>query len=105
MTRERSERRLEEAPLVAGNGLIDRRALLARGTLFAGAIGTGVGTSLTGAAAEPLSVPQWSKEPGSPFVGYGQPSKFEQNVARATFNPPYEPGSGVSLYPIHIVAG
>src|ERR1700674_6022204 len=101
MTRERSERRLEEAPLVAGNGLIDRRALLARGIVFAGAMGTGVGTSLAGAAAAPLSVPQWSKEPGSPFVGYGQPSKFETSVVRETFNPPNEPGSGVAFAPIH----
>jgi sulfane dehydrogenase subunit SoxC len=102
---DREDTMTRERPLVAGNGLIDRRALLARGTLFAGAIGTGVGTSLTGAAAEPLSVPQWSKEPGSPFVGYGQPSKFEQNVARATFNPPNEPGSGVAFAPIHLLDG
>jgi len=39
---------------VAGNGLIDRRALLGRGAVFAGAMSAGVGTSLTAAAAEPL---------------------------------------------------
>ena len=43
-------------PEVAANGLIDRRALLGRGVLIAGAIGTGVSTSFTGAAAEPLPV-------------------------------------------------
>jgi sulfane dehydrogenase subunit SoxC len=77
MMRERSESMFDAAPAVAGNGLIERRTLLGRGVAFAGAIGTGVCPSLTGAAAEPVSVPQWSKEPGAPFVGYGQPSKFE----------------------------
>jgi sulfane dehydrogenase subunit SoxC len=95
----------DEAPLVAGNGLLDRRALLARGAVFAGAAGTGIGTSLIGAAAEPPSVPQWSKEPGSPFVGYSQPSKFEARVARTTFNLPNEPGSGVAFSPIHLLDG
>ncbi len=31
---------------IAGNGLLDRRALLGRGIAFAGAATTGVGTSL-----------------------------------------------------------
>jgi sulfane dehydrogenase subunit SoxC len=102
MMRKRSEFR---APAVAGKGLIDRRALLGRGMAFAGAMSAGAGTSLTGAAAEPLSVPQWSKEPGGPFVGYGQPSKFEASVAREPFNPPNEPGSGVAFAPIHLLNG
>jgi sulfane dehydrogenase subunit SoxC len=93
-----------EAPLAAGNGLIHPRALLGRGIAFAGTVGTGVGTSLS-AAAEPLSVPQWSKEPGSPFLAYGQPSRFETGAARITFNPPNEPGSGVAFTPIHLLDG
>jgi sulfane dehydrogenase subunit SoxC len=96
---------LDAAPPIAGNGLIDRRALLGRGVVFAGAIGTSVGPSLTSAAAEPLSVPQWSKEPGAPFVGYGQPSQFEASVAREPDNPPNEPGSGVAFAPIHLLDG
>jgi sulfane dehydrogenase subunit SoxC len=72
MMRKRSKNTFDAAPAVAGNGLIDRRALLGRGVAVAGAIGTG--PLLTGAAAEPLPVPRWSKEPGAPFVGYGQPS-------------------------------
>jgi sulfane dehydrogenase subunit SoxC len=103
--RKRSENTLDAAPAVAGNGLIDRRALLGRGSLFAGAVDAGVGPSLTSAAAEPLSVPQWSKEAGAPFVGYGRPSKFEAGVARAAFNPPNEPGSGVAFTPIHLLDG
>src|SRR5439155_15111671 len=50
---------------VASNGLIDRRALLGRGILFAGATATGVGTSLTSAAADPLPVDPWSMGPGA----------------------------------------
>ena len=45
---------------VAGNGLIDRRALLGSGIALAGAVGTGVGASLTSAAAEPLTNGPWS---------------------------------------------
>ena len=47
-------------PEVAANGLIDRRALLGRGVLIAGAMGTGVSASPTGAAADPLPVDAWS---------------------------------------------
>ena len=50
----RNSRRGDSTQLVAGNGLIDRRALLGRGILIAGATTTGVTTSFTGAAAEPL---------------------------------------------------
>jgi hypothetical protein len=53
------ERLASRVPNVAGNGLIDRRALLGRGILFAGAAATGTGGSLTGAAAEPLPVDPW----------------------------------------------
>ncbi len=45
--------------LVAGNGLLHRRALLRSGAMFAGALGSGA--SLTGAAAEPLTEPEWSQ--------------------------------------------
>jgi hypothetical protein len=53
------ERLASRVPGVPGNGLIDRRALLGRGILFAGAAATGTGGSLTGAAAEPLPVDPW----------------------------------------------
>jgi sulfane dehydrogenase subunit SoxC len=105
MMRKRSEKAFDAAPTVGGNGLLDRRAFLGRGVVFAGAVGAGVGSSLTCAAAEPLSVPQWSREPGAPFVGYGQPSQFEASVAREPFNPPNEPGSGVAFTPIHLLDG
>ncbi len=51
---------------VAGNGLLDRRALLGRGIMLAGAAAAGVGTSVTGAAAEPLKDDPWSLVMGEP---------------------------------------
>ena len=77
---------------VAGNGLLDRRALLGRGVILAGAIGTAPLGSLTGAAAEPLTDAQladapltdapWSLEPGAAIGPYERPSRFEKNVVR-----------------------
>src|SRR5437588_12556367 len=78
-------------PDVAGNGLVDRRALLGRGILFAGAAATGVGGSLTGAAAEPLPVDPWSLAPGATIPPYGVPPKYEIKVVRTPTNPNNEP--------------
>ena len=72
---------------VAGNGLIDRRALLGQGVAIAGALSTGVGASLTSAAAEPLKDDPWSLAPGSSIKPYELPSSFEKNVARTLNNP------------------
>ena len=71
----RKHRHGDSPPHVAGNGLIDRRALLGRGIALAGAVGT---ASLTSAAAEPLANGPWSLAPGVPVPPYGQPSKFER---------------------------
>jgi sulfane dehydrogenase subunit SoxC len=57
------------------------------------------------AEASPLSVPEWSKIPGSPFVGYGEPSKFEAGVVRITTNPPNAPGAGAAWVPLHRLNG
>ena len=56
-TRKRRKDRSASPPLepIAGNGLLDRRALLGRGIAFAGAATASVGTSLATAAAEPLT--------------------------------------------------
>src|SRR5579859_5019175 len=80
-------RRGDSSPQVAGNGLIHRRALLGRGALIAGAMGAGVTTSLTSAAAEPLPVDPWSMEIGTAIPAYGQPAKYEKNVVRTLTNP------------------
>ena len=39
------EARPQDLPIVAGNGLIDRRALLGRGVILAGAMSVGVANS------------------------------------------------------------
>jgi sulfane dehydrogenase subunit SoxC len=91
----------------AGNGLVDRRCFLSHGTLFGSAASSCALALLntSRAQAEPLQVPQWSKEPGSPLVGYGQPSKFEAGVARLPSNPPEEPGFGETYAPIQELHG
>ena len=51
---------LDSLEVVAGNGLINRRALLGRGIALAGATTAGAGATLTSASAEPLPVDPWS---------------------------------------------
>ena len=77
-------RRTKSSPIeaVAGNGLLDRRALLGRGVVFAGAMSTGAFGSVTGAAAEPLTDAPWSLEPGMTIKVYELPSRFEKDVVR-----------------------
>jgi sulfane dehydrogenase subunit SoxC len=70
---------------VAGNGLLNRRALLRGGALVAGAMTSGVAP--TGAAAEPLQVDPWSLEKGEVVPAYQVPSRFEKNVVRTLSNP------------------
>ena len=65
---------------VAGNGLLHRRALLQSGVMFAGALGSGA--SLTSAAAEPLTEPEWSLYPGAVTPVLQTPSKYEKDVVR-----------------------
>jgi sulfane dehydrogenase subunit SoxC len=105
--RKRDKKGTQSPPLepVAGNGLLDRRALLQHGMVFAGAMGTGVGTALTSAAAEPLEVGPWSLAPGVPVPPYGQPSKFEQKVVRTLSNPKLEPRGSAARTPHHLLNG
>ena len=89
---------------VAGNGLIDRRALLGRGILFAGATGTGV-PSLTSAAAEPLAIDPWSLYLGIAIPPYERPSKYENNVVRTLTNPNNEARGSAARTPHHLLNG
>ena len=70
---------------VAGNGLLNRRALLRGGAVVAGAITSG--GALTGAAAEPLQNDPWSLERGLVVPAYQVPSRFEKDVVRTLSNP------------------
>src|SRR5437899_1371892 len=90
---------------VAGNGLLDRRALLGRGVVFAGAMSTGDLGSLTGAAAEPLTEAPWSQEPGAAIGPYERPSRFEKDVVRTLNNPSGQPGAQGARTPHHLMNG
>ena len=83
-----SRRRGPVFETVAGNGLIDRRALLGRSAMIAGAMGTA--GSLTGAAAEPLKNDPWSLEMGLVTPPLQTPSRFEKDVVRTRSNPDNE---------------
>jgi len=85
---------------VAANGLLDRRAL------FMGAAAAAGGAALTGQAlAQPLTVEPWMKLPGSPFVPYGQPSKYADKVVRIFASAPGTTGTGTSRTPHHLLDG
>ena len=66
---------------VAGNGLMSRRHLLARGAVVTGALSSASLMTLAApaaAASDVLSVPEWMKVPGQAIEPYGTPSRFEQ---------------------------
>src|ERR1700720_3254110 len=95
---------------VAGNGLMDRRALLGRGVVLAGAMSTAPLGSLTGAAAEPpadtpLTDAPWSLDPGAAIGPYERPSRFEKNVVRTLNNPNGQPGAQGARTPHHLMNG
>jgi sulfane dehydrogenase subunit SoxC len=100
-----NKRRSRDPEIVAGNGLLDRRTLLGRGIIFAGAASAGVGTALTSAAAEPLAVDPWSLEPGAVIPAYGTPSKYEDKVVRTLTNPKGEPRTANARTPHHLLDG
>jgi sulfane dehydrogenase subunit SoxC len=90
------------AEAAAGKGILSRRLFL-ESALAATAIGTGISPS----SAEPLAVPAWSKVPGAGFTGYGQPSRYEDKVARF-IPPPANPatqGVGPARTPLHLLDG
>jgi len=86
---------------VAGNGLLDRRSL----------VGAAVAGTLAAVAARPasakndLALEPWMQEVGSPFVGYGQPAKFESKVVRIFATAPGTTGTGSSRTPLHLLNG
>jgi sulfane dehydrogenase subunit SoxC len=88
-------------PDIAGNGLIDRRALLGRGVVVAGAAAVGT----TRAAAEPLPVDPWSLGPGEKIPAYGVPAKYENKVIRTLTNPKNEARNSNARTPHHLLNG
>src|SRR5882757_11118117 len=90
---------------VAGNGLLHRRALLGRGLLLAGAAATGVGSSLTGAAAEPLADDPWSGHQGATIKAFETRSRYEDKVLRMLSNPNGEPRTQHARTPHQMLNG
>ena len=95
----------DSVPWVAGNGLLDRRALLSQGAAIAGAMSVGAVGSSTGAAAEPLANDPWSLAPGVSIPPYGQPSRFENKTVRTLTNPKLEPRGSAARTPHHLLNG
>jgi sulfane dehydrogenase subunit SoxC len=93
----------QEPEVVAGNGLLHRRALLSSGVMLAGAAVTAVGA--TGAAAEPLSDPNWSLRWGSVLPAYQVPSRYESKVVRSLDNPDNAPRNSRARTPHHLLKG
>jgi sulfane dehydrogenase subunit SoxC len=89
--------------VVAGNGLLHRRAFLTRGGAFAAAV-TGYALSDTAAAQQLVDQP-WSKGPGVAVQGYGTPSPFEKNVVRTLSNPQGQPRTQHGRTPHHLING
>ena len=99
----RSKREREKLEVVAGNGLLDRRAFLRSGAALAGAV---MGYTFVGsAAADPLQEQPWSLEPGAISPPYEKPSRFEEKVARTLSNPKGEARTQHARTPHHLING
>src|SRR5262245_18802621 len=103
MTKSSSRGRAPSLESVAGNGLINRRALLGQGIAIASAVGTGVG--MTSAAAEPLKDEKWSLQFGAVTPTLQTPSQFEKNVTRSPSNPNGEFRNSHARTPHHLLNG
>ena len=76
---------MTDIAVVAGNGLLDRRAFMRGGAAL-----TLLGY-VASARGESLVDGPWSKEPGTVIPPYGTPSKYEKAVVRTLSNPNGEP--------------
>jgi sulfane dehydrogenase subunit SoxC len=94
---------MENLEVVAGNGLLHRRAFLRGGAVFAAAM-TGY-TLSDSLAAQQLADDAWSTRPGAPIPDYGVPSSFEKSVSRTLTNPRGEPRTQHARTPHHLLNG
>src|SRR5258706_4541818 len=88
---------------VAGNGLLHRRMFLTAGTAAAAAVTNAALPNLS--AADSLPVEPWMKVPGSGFVGFGRPSRYEEKVAGTWNTAPGMNGTGAARTPLHLLDG
>jgi sulfane dehydrogenase subunit SoxC len=103
MSKSNSRGRAPSFEPVAGNGLINRRALLGQGIAIAGAMGAGAG--MTSAAAEPLKDEKWTLQFGAVTPALQTPSQFEKNVTRSLSNPNGEFRNSHARTPHHLLNG
>jgi sulfane dehydrogenase subunit SoxC len=89
---------------VAGNGLLNRRALLRGALLSAGIAAAGVGVAKADDSVG-TDAPEWMKTPGKPFSAYGTPSHWQDKVQRIFTIAPGRAGTGVSRTPLHLMEG
>ena len=92
----------EEA--AAGNGLLDRRALLRAALLSAGVAAAGSGV-IHADDSVGANAPDWMKTPGKPFSAYGIPSHWQEKVQRMFTIASGRAGTGVSRTPLHLLEG
>jgi sulfane dehydrogenase subunit SoxC len=90
--------------VAAGNGLLNRRALLRGALLSAGAAAAGAGV-LHADDSVGANAPEWMKTPGKPFSAYGTPSHWQEKVQRIFTIAPGRAGTGVSRTPLHLLEG
>jgi sulfane dehydrogenase subunit SoxC len=98
MHKKRSSAKDEKA--AADNGLLDRRSLLGGTTSSLVAL-----MASPAAAKKEIELEPWMEDPGSPLVGYGQPSKFETKVVRIFSTAPGTTGTGSSRTPHQFLNG
>ena len=96
-------REWEGVEVVAGNGLLDRRAFLRGGAGLAGAM-TAYSLSPS-ASAQDLVDDQWSLSPGAAVADYGLRSPFENDVTRTLSNPDGDPRTQHGRTPHHLLNG
>jgi sulfane dehydrogenase subunit SoxC len=102
MRRKRPETRTPDAEFAAGNGLLDRRFFVSGGAAIAAGLG---GMAVSSKTAGALPVESYMKIPGSAFVPYGQPSKYEAKVVRQLTPVPGMTEIGTSRTPHHMLNG
>ncbi len=89
---------------VAGNGLMDRRALLRGAVLSAGIAAAGAGIAQADESIG-ANAPEWMKTPGRSFSGYGTPSHWQEKVQRIFTIAPGRAGTGTSRTPLQLLEG
>src|SRR5437867_6173047 len=101
--RNQSKQEFKNLEVVAGNGLLHRRAFLRGGAALAGAM---TGYTLTqSASAQQLADDPWSLSPGNTVPDYGVRSRFEKNVVRTLSNPRGEARTQHARTPHHLING